>query len=266
MMSLISEKDAEYLRKEFEANLVAPVKLVMFTQEHECQFCAETRQIVEEIAGLSDKVEAEIYDFVADEAAVELYRIDKIPAIAIVRLEDGKERDYGVRFYGIPSGYEFTSVIEDIVDISKGESGLQPRSKEAVAVLTEPVHLQVFVTPTCPYCPQAVQLAHKFAMESDLITADMVEAIEFPHLANKYAVHGVPRTVINEKYNQEGAVPEPLMLAKLLEAVGKAPAGLAAHAHDHGHEHAHDHADATATADASDHEHHHHHHHDGPEH
>ena len=218
-MPLISEKDAEFLKKEFEENLVDPVKLVVFTQDFECQFCAETRQIVEEIAELSETISAEVYDFVADKAMVELYSVDKIPAIAIVRVQDGEERDYGVRFYGIPSGYEFTSVIEDILDVSRGESGLQPGTKEAMASITEPVHLQVFVTPTCPYCPQAVRLAHKLAIESDLVTGDMVEAIEFPHLSNKYHVHGVPRTVINETVHQEGAVPEPMLLAKLLEAV-----------------------------------------------
>jgi glutaredoxin-like protein len=228
-MPLISEKDAQHLREEFKAQLTHPVKLVMFTQEFECQFCAETRQIVEEIAGLSDKITAEIYDFVADKAAAETYDIAKIPAIAIVREEDDGERDYGIRFYGIPSGYEFTSVIEDIFDVSAGQSGLQPASKEALAELEEPVHFQVFVTPTCPYCPQAVRVAHKFALESDLVTADMVEAVEFPHLANKYSVYGVPRTVINETVHQEGAAPEPMMLAKLLEAVGKAPA----HEHEH---------------------------------
>jgi glutaredoxin-like protein len=110
-------------------------------------------------------------------------------------------------------------VIEDIIDVSQGESGLQANTKEVIADLSEPVHLQVFVTPTCPYCPQAVRLAHKLAMESELITADMVEAIEFPHLSNKYHVHGVPRTVINETIHQEGAVPEPMLLAKLQEAV-----------------------------------------------
>jgi hypothetical protein len=65
----------------------------------------------------------------------------------------------------------------------------------------------------------AVRLAHKLAMESDLITADMIEAIEFPHLSNRYQVHGVPRTVINETVHQEGAMPEVMFLAKLLEAV-----------------------------------------------
>lgn len=223
-MPLISEKDAEFLRNEFQTSLVNPVKLVMFTQTVECQFCAETRQIVEEIANLSSKITAEIHNFVTDKAVAELYDVEKIPAIAVLRVEDDEDKDYGIRFYGIPSGYEFTTVIEDIVDVSKGESGLQPKSKEAVAGITEPVHFQVFVTPTCPYCTQAVRLAHRFAIESELVTADMVESIEFPHLANKYQVYGVPRTVINETIHQEGAVPEPMMLAKLLEAVGQAPA------------------------------------------
>jgi glutaredoxin-like protein len=220
-MPLISEHDAEHLRSEFEAQLVDPVKLVVFTQEMECQFCTETRQIAEEVTELSDKIKVEVYDFVADKAKAELYGVDKIPAIAILREEDGGDRDYGIRFYGIPSGYEFTSIIEDIIDVSKGESGLLPKTKEALAGITEPVHFQVFVTPTCPYCPQAVRLAHKFAIESDMVQADMVEAIEFPHLSNKYAVYGVPRTVINETVHQEGAVPEPMMLAKLMEAMGK---------------------------------------------
>jgi glutaredoxin-like protein len=216
-VALISEKDAQHLKEEFEKSLENPVKLVMFTQEHECQFCSETRQIVEEVAALSDKINAEVFDLISDKAMAELYNVDKIPAIVVLGQEDGNDRDYGIRFYGIPSGYEFTSVIEDILDVSKGESGLQDRTKEAVAGITEPVHLQVFVTPTCPYCPQAVRLAHKLAIESEFITADMVEAIEFPHLSNKYHVHGVPRTVINETVHQEGAVPEPMLLEKVLE-------------------------------------------------
>ena len=218
-MALISPQDAEHLRNEFETQLVNPVKLIMFTQTVECQFCAETRQIAEEIAELSENITLNVYNFVTDKAMADLYEIDKIPAIAVLRTEDGQDRDYGVRFYGIPSGYEFTSIIEGIIDVSKGESGLQPKTKEALAALTEPVHFQVFVTPTCPYCAQSVRLAHKFAIESDLVRGDMVEAIEFPHLSNKYGVYGVPRTVINETIHQEGAVPEPMILAKMLEAV-----------------------------------------------
>ncbi|MCB0155607.1 MAG: thioredoxin family protein, partial [Anaerolineae bacterium] len=114
----------------------------------------------------------------------------------------------------------FTSVIEDILMISKGDSGLTDTTKKLLKELTQPLHLQVFVTPTCPYCPPAVRLAHQMAMESDLVQADMVEAIEFPHLSNKYQVQGVPRTVINEVAHLEGAAPEQMLMAKIREAVG----------------------------------------------
>jgi len=216
-MSLLKEEDQKHLQNEFES-LTAPVKLVMFTQEMECQYCRETHMISEEVAGLSDKISVEVYDFVHDQEIAEQYNIDKIPAIAIV--QDGEEpKDYGIRFYGIPSGYEFSSLIENIMMVSRGESGLSAETKAWVSSLDEPVHLQVFVTPTCPYCPQAVIMAHQLAVESDLITADMVEAIEFPHLSNKYFVQGVPRTVINETTFMEGAAPEPMLLGKLQEAV-----------------------------------------------
>jgi glutaredoxin-like protein len=147
-MPLISKKDADALREEFAAQLVNPVKLVMFTQTIECQFCAETRQIVEEVAALSDKIEPVIYDFVTDKPAAESYGIDKIPAIALLGAKDGKEQDYGIRFYGIPSGYEFATVVEDIIAVSRGESGVKPATQKALAGLTEPIHIQVFVTPT----------------------------------------------------------------------------------------------------------------------
>ena len=143
MPLIIHDKDKERVRQVFEEGLVEPVRLVMFTQTTECQFCAETRQLVEEVAALSDKVVAEIYDFVTDEGKAKEYGVDKIPVIAIIGA-----KDYGVRYYGIPSGYEFTSLIEDIIDVSRGESGLRPETKEAVKAISEPVHLQVFVTPT----------------------------------------------------------------------------------------------------------------------
>ncbi len=212
-MPLIGQKDADHLRNEFAEKLVNPVRLVTFTQEFECQYCRETSQLVQEIAELSAKIEAEVYNFVTDKEKAEAYNVDKIPAIAVVG-----EKDYGVRYFGIPSGYEFTSLVEDILTVSTGDSGLSAPTREAIAQLDKPVHIQVFVTPTCPYCTRAVRLAHQMAVESDLIRADMVEAIEFPHLANKYSVFGVPRSVLNETVHVEGAVPEPMFLQKLLEA------------------------------------------------
>ena len=216
-MALLSTRDQDHLRREFQ-KLTQPVKLIVFTQPLECEYCRETRQIVDEVASLNDKIRVEVHDFVTDAAVAEGLGIDKIPAIAL--LADGPTpRDYGIRYYGIPSGYEFSSLVEDILMVSQGESGLSAATKAKLAALDKPLHLQVFVTPTCPYCPRAVRLAHQMAVESPLVRADAVEAIEFPHLANKYGVMGVPRTVINETVHLEGAAPEPMLLQKVLEAV-----------------------------------------------
>jgi len=216
-MGLLNDDIRQQVRDEFD-KLSHPVKLVMFTQAMECQYCSETRELVEEVADLSDKIGLEVYDFVADEEIVEQYDIDKIPAVAIVA--DGEDaKDYGIRLYGIPSGYEFSTLIADIVMVSNRESGLNETTKQYIRELESPLHMQVFVTPTCPYCPQAVRLAHMMAMESDKVVGDMVEATEFPHLSQKYQVMGVPRTVINEDTFVEGAVPEMMLVDKVKQAL-----------------------------------------------
>ncbi|MEP7284827.1 MAG: thioredoxin family protein [Chloroflexota bacterium] len=219
-MALLQDKDKQYLTEEFAKSLLHPVKLVVFTRTFECDYCRETRQIAEEIAELSPKISLEIHDFVAQKELATQYGVEQIPA-TVVLLGGDKPKDYGIHYYGIPSGYEFSSLVHDIMMIGSGESGLSDEAKRWAAKLTKPVHLQVFVTPTCPYCPQAVLLAHKLAMESDLIRADMVEATEFPHLATKYQVMGVPRTVINEDIFIEGAVPEAMLLKRVKEAVAR---------------------------------------------
>jgi len=200
--------------QQFLEELSAPVRMVMFTQEFECEYCAETRQLVEEIGELSDHITVEVYDFIEDKDKAEELNIDKIPAIAVVGTED-----YGVRFFGIPSGYEFTALLESIRAVGAGEGGLSEETQKALAEIEEPVHIQVFVTPTCPYCSGAVVLAHQMAVASPKVRADMVEAMEFPEMAIRYEVMGVPRTVINETVHIEGAAPEPMVLAKLQEAL-----------------------------------------------
>ena len=213
-MPLLNDEVKQQVREQL-ADLQSPVRLLMFTQEFECQFCAETRQLVEEVAELSEQLEADIYDFVEDKELAEKYGVDKIPAVAVV----GEEHDYGIRFYGIPSGYEFTSLLEAVRRVASGDAGLTDETERFLSQLSEPVHLQVFVTPTCPYCPQAVVLAHQMALASPEVRADMVEAQEFPHLSNRYQVMGVPRTVINESTFVEGAPPEALVLQRLQESL-----------------------------------------------
>lgn len=220
-MALLNPKIQEQVRQLF-ADLEHPVRLLMFTQGEggalECEMCADTRQLVEEVAALSDKIRLEVYDFVADAEVAKQYHIEMIPAIVIAG-----EEDYGIRYYGIPAGYEFSSLIEDIRRVSSRKAELTPRTLEALAKLDRPVHIRVFVTPTCPYCPQAVVLAHNLALASPWIRADMIEATEFPHLANKYQVYGVPRSVINETIHLEGAYPEEMFVAEMMKVLDQPP-------------------------------------------
>jgi len=210
-MSLIPDDKKELLKNDFKEKLVDPVKIVMFTQEFECRFCSDTRKLVQDLATLTDKITVEIHDFVVDTEKAKEYGITKIPAIALI----GK-KDYGVRIYGIPYGYELQTLIEAIINVSKGKTDLSDKTKSILAEVKSPVHIQVFVTLTCPHCPAAAAVAHKLAIESDMVKADVIETSEFPDLAMKYNVIGVPKIVINEKVEFVGAFNEDLFAEHVL--------------------------------------------------
>ena len=210
-MSLIPDDKKELLRADFKEKLVDPVKIVMFTQEIECQFCSQTRELVQELGPLNDKIMVQILDYVKDAAIAKEYGVDKIPAIAII----GK-KDYGVRIYGIPYGYELNTLIEAIINVSKGTTDLSDKTKEILKEVKNPVHIQVFVTLTCPHCPAAASVAHKLAIESDLVKADVIDSGEFPDLAMKYNIVGVPKIIINEKIEFMGAFSEDLFAEHVL--------------------------------------------------
>ena len=204
-MSLIPDDKKELLKTEFSTKLEEPVRIVMFTQEVECRFCSDTRQLVQELAPLNDKIKVEVYDFVANADKAKELGIDKIPALAVI----GK-KDYGVRIYGIPYGYELPTLIGAVIDVSRGRTDLSDKTKAILADVKSPVHIQVFVTLTCPHCPAAAAIAHKLAIESDMIRADVIDSSEFATLAQKYSVIGVPKIIINEKVEFVGAFSEDL--------------------------------------------------------
>jgi len=225
-MGIITAEDATTLRALFEEQLKSDVTLVHYTQHESkivvpgvvpCASCRETKQLLEELVALSDKLHLETRDFVADAEAAEAAGVDKIPA-TLVRARDGSER---ARFYGAPAGYEFTSLLEDILDVGNGGPALPDQVTEALRQVDQPVHIQVFVTAACPYCPMAVRAAHALALVNPHVTADMVVGPEFPHLAQRYQVMAVPKTVINETHHFEGAAPLEDVARAVLHAIGK---------------------------------------------
>ena len=212
-MSLIPDEHREHIKNELAENLVNPVRLIMFTEQFECQMCAQTKQLVTEIAALNDKIQAEVRDFVADAELAKQFGVDKIPAVVLVG-----QKDYGVRLYGLPYGYEFQTLMSALTIVSQGRTDLLEETKTKLQAVRTPVHIQVFVTLTCPHCPAAASMAHKFAVENELIKADVIDAGEFPQLASKYGVMGVPKVVINEQIEFVGAVPENVFLDHVLLA------------------------------------------------
>jgi glutaredoxin-like protein len=141
-MSLIREEDKGAITDVLKV-MVDPVKLVHFTQEISLQYGRETRELLEELAGLSDKLSVEIYNVLLDKEKVAEYGVDKAPATVV---RNGK--DYGIRFYGLPAGYEFSTLLDAITAVSKGDSGLGEETREKLKAISQPVHLQVFTTPT----------------------------------------------------------------------------------------------------------------------
>jgi glutaredoxin-like protein len=200
------------------SRLGGEVSLILFTEKDDCAYCDETKELLGEIVALSDKLSLETRDIEVDSEVAEHFGVDKAPGLVVMG-----EEDHGIRFYGIPSGFEFGTLLEVIRLVSNDDPELDDAVREKLEKLDRPVHLQVFVTPTCPYCPASVVTAHKLAMASDKVTGDMVEATEFPELSQRHMVMSVPRTIVNNENGIDGAVPENHLIEWILsEATGDA--------------------------------------------
>jgi alkyl hydroperoxide reductase subunit AhpF len=142
-MALLDDAITAQLREAF-AGLAGPVRLAVFSQALEEPVSLEVQGLVEEVASLDDRLSVEARNFALDRERVAELEIERIPAIAVL----GDGRDHGVRFYGLPSGYEFGTLVDAILDVSRGDSGLAPETRQALAALEADVRIRVFSTPT----------------------------------------------------------------------------------------------------------------------
>jgi len=150
-MALISPEDRQTLQTLFAQKLQDDVNITYFTQREsvlivpgqECATCRETRELLEELTSSSDKLHLTVKDFVRDEQEAQALGITRIPAFILQGHTKG-----AVRYFGIPAGYEFSTLIEDLIDVSKGTTDLSNKTREALAGVDQDLHIQVFVTPT----------------------------------------------------------------------------------------------------------------------
>ena len=147
MTNLLNDDVRSQVSEAF-TELREPVQILFFGSKEQCEYCDDTLKLVEEIASLSDKLSVQTFDVEADPEVADNYNVSLTPGLVIAAESDDGPVDYGIRYAGIPSGHEFSSLIQDLLLVSGRDSGLNEQTREFLANLKEPVYLQVFVTPT----------------------------------------------------------------------------------------------------------------------
>jgi glutaredoxin-like protein len=125
-----------------------PVTILLFTSKESCDYCEDTRQLLEEVVAIDEKLNLVVYDLEEDAEVARHFRVDKAPGIVIAAKDGDEISDLGVQYSGIPSGHEFATLIQAILLVSGRDSGLSAQAREYLKTLEKPLHLQVFVTPT----------------------------------------------------------------------------------------------------------------------
>jgi len=150
-MGFLSADNQDEIKRLFQ-ELDGEVHLIVFTQKEsrlfipgqKCETCKDTGALLAEVASLSEKIKLEVHEFSTDSEAARAHDIDRIPSF--VMTADGVKGK--VRYFGMPSGYEFSVLLGSLLDVSKGKSELSEPSIEMLQKLNTNLHIQVFVTPT----------------------------------------------------------------------------------------------------------------------
>ncbi len=218
---LIPAQEKSRLKRDFRKRLKGDVCLRLFTQRpspiaipgRDCRRCPQTQQLMEELAGLSPKLKLDMVDFYAEPELAREEGITRIPALVMAPESGGR-----ARFFGLPSGYALPALIESIRAVSRGTSSLSVNTRKQLRQVNRPVRMQVLVAPGSEVSASMAVLSHAMAVESACITADVIEAEEFPDLARHYNLRQVPLTIINEFVTVTGMVSEGELLEKILQA------------------------------------------------
>ncbi len=224
---MIPLKDQEALQAKFANELAAPVKIDYFTQRETkleapgvepCALCKPTQNMLQELSGLSDLISLRVHQFEDDPEEKTTFGVERVPGIVLRGPGPGF-----FKYYGMPGGTEFPAFVESLVDLSRWETLFSPDSVKALSELKTDVSVRVFVTPTCPYCPQMARAAFMMGMVSEHVKAEVIEVNEFPDLAERYKIEAVPLTLINDRISIPGALSEPALIEQVVKAAGAKP-------------------------------------------
>jgi glutaredoxin-like protein len=209
---VIPLREQDYIRQRFERELESKVKIDYFTQRasalyvpgrEECVYCEDARQMLEELAALSEKLTLTVHELADEREAALKLGVDKVPGV-VVRGPLNRP----LRFFGIPGGNEFPNFIESLIEASKAKVTVDAEAAKHLKKLKDKVTIVVYVTPTCPHCPGVVRAAYRLALASSHIEASAVEIGEFPRLAERLGVRAVPFIVFGDRAAIAGALDE----------------------------------------------------------
>jgi glutaredoxin-like protein len=228
---MISPADQELLRQRFARDLTSRLRIDIFTQKPspiiipgrpECPFCEDVATLFTEIASLSDRISLNVHDFYADPKAAEALGVDGIPATVF-----SGARNRRMRFFGIPTGAMFTPFLETLIDVARGDEGLQPESVRQLKKIRDEVILQVLLTPVCEHSPAVARTAFRIAQQNPKVKVDVIEVTEFPAFIQVYGIQATPVVVIDVGREAPlvlaGAMDEATLVDCLLRAVAGRP-------------------------------------------
>lgn len=225
---MIPLKDQEAIRLKFAQELLGPVKIDYFTQKElgiivpgrePCATCKPTGQMLRELAALSDLVSLRVHDFEDEREEARRFGVERIPGIVL------RGRDTAMmKLYGMPGGTAFPTFLDTISDVSCKAVLLSQESVKALRKIKEDIRVRVFVAPTCPYSPGPARAAFQMSIVNPRVKAEVIQADEFPTLAQRYEVRAVPLTVIEDRIAVTGAVPERALVEQVVKAAQSAAA------------------------------------------
>ncbi len=219
---MIPLKDQDAIRMKFAQELLGPVKIDYFTQKEldiivpgrePCATCKPTRQMLQELAALSDLISLRVHNIEDEREEAARFGVERIPGIVL------RGRDTAsMKLYGMPAGSEFPTFLDSISDVSCKAVLLSPESVKALRKLKEDIRVKVFVAPMCPYSPGPARAAFQMSIANPRVKPEVIQADEFPALAQRYDVKAVPLTVIEERIAVVGAVPEKALVEQVVKA------------------------------------------------
>jgi glutaredoxin-like protein len=215
---LLSLEVRAQLKDILSKELKEKVRVKLFSQAIGCETCSIAEDLLKEVSQVEpDKIELEIYSPVIEKEIAQAYGVERVPTIVI----EG-EKDYGIRYIGLPAGLEFSTLVQGIIQVSKRWPKLSEKTIEMLKSIDLPMEIMVFVTTSCGYCPSAAVMAMNFALANENIKALIVDASENVDLAERFQVVGVPKIVINRGLVEfVGAQPEHAFLGYVISAYEK---------------------------------------------